>query len=580
MRRYHPPLDDMRFVLEQVLRAPAAWAAMPSLCEHDVQTARQVLEEAGRFAAEVLAPLNASGDREGCTYAGGSVATPAGFAAAYRAYVEAGWPSMACDPEWGGQGLPHALDAAVQEMLASANHAWTMYPGILHGAYACVLAHGSDALKALYLPRLVSGEWLCTMCLTEPQAGSDLGNIRTRAVQRGDEYAIDGSKIFISGGEHDLTDNIVHLVLARHPGGPGGARGLSLFLVPKILPDTRERNAVFCDGIESKLGIRGSATCSMRFEGARAWLLGEPCKGLAAMFVMMNAARLGVGLQGVAHGEAAYKHALRYALERRQGRAAPGTGVAEGPVPIARHAAVHASLAAQRCTVEGLRMLAYWTAHLLDLSEYSAKDGERSRAHELLALLTPVVKAWGTRAGFEVADRALQVFGGHGYIEETGAAQALRDSRIPPIYEGTNEIQAVDLLVRKVVADGGAAYGRLLDDLEAAAREDGNGLAQADTLLAAVAGQRRLLADILRDAAADPGYPYRAADDFLHATALLCLARWWLRVLALAREDGEALRSKAATARYFYDVVLPGIGYVEHRIRSARHALPELDECA
>ncbi|RZS80937.1 acyl-CoA dehydrogenase [Pigmentiphaga kullae] len=579
MRRYVPPLQDMQFVIERVLGAPAQWPDLPALADHDIETARHVLTEAGRFAADVLAPLNAVGDREGCTWTDGQVATPAGFAGAYRAYVEAGWPSLGCAPEWGGQGLPHLLEAAVQEMLVSANHAWSMYPGLLHGAYACLAAHGDSALKALYLPRLASGEWLCTMCLTEPQAGSDLGRIRTRATERDGAYAIDGGKIFISGGEHDLTDNIVHLVLARHPGGPPGPRGLSLFLVPKVLPDTGERNAVYCDGVESKLGIRGSATCSMRFEGARGWLLGEPCKGLAAMFVMMNAARLGVGLQGVAHGEAAYKHALRYARERIQGRPAPGAAEGTEPVPIARHPAVHANLAAQRCAVEGARMLAYWTAQLLDESEYAPTPDQRRDAHERLALLTPLVKAWCTRAGFEVADQALQVFGGHGYIEETGAAQALRDSRIPLLYEGTNEIQAVDLLVRKIVADGGAAYGHLLDDLEAAARHDGRGLEQQAVQLDALAAHRRLLAGLIRESAEDPGYPYRAADDFLRAAALLCLGRWWLKVLALSRGDGAAPRGKAATACHFFDTVLPGIAHVEHRIRCARRALPDLDDC-
>jgi len=579
VRRYVPPLEDMLFVIERVLHAPGQWATLPGLADPGIETARHVLAEAGRFAAEVLAPLNAVGDREGCAYADGRVATPTGFAAAYRAYVDAGWASLGCAPEWGGQGLPHLLEAVIQEMLVSANHAWSMYPGLLHGAYACLAAHGDAALKARYLPRLASGEWLCTMCLTEPQAGSDLGRIRTRATERDGAYVIDGGKLFISGGEHDLTDNIVHLVLARHPGGPPGPRGLSLFLVPKILPETGQRNGVYCDGVESKLGIRGSATCSMRFENARGWLLGEPCKGLAAMFVMMNAARLGVGLQGVAHGEAAYKHALRYARERIQGRPVPGIAAGTDPVPIALHPAVHASLAAQRCAVEGARMLAYWTAQLLDESEYAASPDQRRHAHERLALLTPMVKAWATRAGFEVADQALQVFGGHGYIEETGAAQALRDSRIPPIYEGTNEIQAVDLLVRKVIADGGAAYGRLLDELEAAARHDGQGLEQQAVQLDALAAHRRLLADIVQDSARDPGYPYRAADDFLRATALLCLGRWWLKVLALSREGGAAPRGKAATARHFFDTVLPGIAHVEHRIRCARRALPELDDC-
>ncbi|MBT9525513.1 MAG: acyl-CoA dehydrogenase family protein, partial [Rhizobacter sp.] len=321
MWHYEPPLRDIRFVTEELLDLPAQWAALPAYAELDVDTARQVIEEAGKFAAEVLAPLNSSGDLEGCTLRDGAVTTPRGYREAYQAFVAAGWPALACDPSVGGQGLPHAINAVLHEMLNSANHAWNMYPGLLHGAYECLMAHATPELKERYLGKIVSGEWLSTMCLTEAHAGSDLGLLTTRAEPQPDgSYRVRGTKTFISGGEHDLSDNIVHLVLARIHDAPSGTKGISLFLCPKILPGG-ERNSLRCDGVEKKMGIKGSATCVMSFDGATGWLVGEPHRGLAAMFAMMNAARLHVGLQGVGHSESAYQNSLRYALDRKQMRA-------------------------------------------------------------------------------------------------------------------------------------------------------------------------------------------------------------------------------------------------------------------
>ena len=581
MRIYEPPLDDIRFVLEHVLELPAQWATMPALADYDADIARQVVQEAGRFTAGILAPLNATGDHQGCTWEHGEVRTPDGFAEAYRAYVEGGWPALACEPAWGGQGLPHAVNAALVEMISASNHAWGMYPGLLHGAYACLLENGSEALKQQFLPRMVSGEWLCTMCLTEPQAGSDLGLIRTHAVALDDgRFTLSGTKIFVSGGEHDLTDNILHLVLARLPDAPPGPKGLSLFLVPKYLPDAivTTRNGVTCDGIESKMGIKGSATCTMRLENAIGWLVGDANQGLAAMFVMMNAARLHVGLQGVGHADACYRHALRYASERLQGRL-PGSSATTS---LLTHPAMQQSLLAQRCAAEGARMLAYGAAQQIDIAEHHPDPGIRASAHEALGLLTPVVKAWCSETGFKVASAALQVFGGHGYVAETGAEQSVRDSRISMIYEGTNEIQAIDLVVRKVVADGGRAYSALLDEIAAECESAGFAeRGQADILAEHLAVSRARLPDILDLSGRDKLYAYRIADDFLAATALLCLGRWWLRTLKVVRGtpglDPALVRAKDVTACYFFDFELAQKRFLDHRLHMARTPMTTFD---
>ncbi|MDB5861192.1 MAG: acyl-CoA dehydrogenase-like protein [Ramlibacter sp.] len=534
MPSYQPPLNDQRFLLFEVLRAGEVLGALPAFAEADAPLLAQVLEEAGKFVGEVIAPLQAVGDAPGCRFEQGRVVTPPGFADAYRAFWQAGWPSLACAPEDAGQGLPWVLEGVLYEMLSGANHGWTMAPGLLHGAYECIKHHGSDELKATYLPRLASGEWLATMCLTEPQAGSDLGLCRTQGVPQPDgSFRLAGSKIFISGGEHDLTDNIVHLVLAREPGAPAGPKGLSLFLAPKILPpplgEGRDgggdgaRNGVVCDRIEEKMGLHGSPTCVLRFDEAIAWRVGEAGRGLNAMFVMMNAARLHVALQGIGLLDAAWQKADAYAHERTQMRAPGvlrGAGAAD---PIIRHPAVRRILDTERAWIDGLRLLAYRTGLELDLARHHPDAARRAAAQQWCSLVTPVLKAVCTEQGFSGASRCLQVFGGHGYVREWGIEQIVRDSRVTMIYEGTNEIQAIDLLVRKVLPDGGAALVALLDALAS-----GLGNTAADLeVLARFMQLRALTSDLSKAAAADPALPYEAADDYLRAVGLALFGWAW-----------------------------------------------------
>ncbi|WP_337877770.1 acyl-CoA dehydrogenase [Caldimonas sp.] len=590
MWSYDPPLRALRFVLEDLLHAPTRWAHLPPYAEVDAATASQVLQQAGRFASEVLAPLNAVGDREGCVWEAGAVRTPRGFRQAYQAYVQAGWPALACSPAWGGQGLPMALHVALNEMLHGANHAWAMYPGLAHGAYACLLAHGTPELQQRYLPRIVSGQWLATMCLTEAQAGSDLGLVRTRAepvgvqagaIDAGGELRVSGSKIFISGGEHDLTDNIVHLVLVRLPDAPAGSRGLSLALVPKILPDGR-RNAVHCDGLEHKMGLHGSATCVLRFDAATGWLVGEPHRGLAAMFVMMNAARLLVGVQGLGHLEAARQNAWRYAHERHQSRA-PGSRSA-APSAIVEHPAVRRMLWRLEALTQGQRVLALAMALWLDEAEHHPEPALRGRARRLVELLTPVVKAFFTETAHHAVDMALQVWGGHGYLRDHGIEQAVRDSRITMIYEGSNEIQAIDLLQRKLFEDGCHRFAEAMGVIDrelhlahAAAAELDDGAALRPL---AQAVQRQV--DALREATArlyiarrdDPSWAYRVADDYLQALGWVWMGWAWLRTARCAaqRRAERWCATQLDAARYGLEWLLPEAGWrLQHVGR--RHAV-------
>ncbi len=573
---YTPPLADMAFVIDHWLDAPADWQRIPAFAAVDADTARMVCEAAGDFCAGQLAPLNGSGDLQGCTLQGGQVQTPEGFAAAYCAYVEAGWPALACDPEAGGQGLPGLLDAALNEMIASSNHGWAMYLGILHGAYACLHAYGSDALKGQYLPKLVSGEWLPTMCLTEPQAGSDLGLLRTQAVPAEDgSYRISGNKIFISGGEQDWTDNIVHLVLARLPDAPPGTRGISLFLVPKCVPQADGSftpNAVHCDGIEKKMGIKASATCAMRFEQAQGWLIGQPHRGLAAMFVMMNSARLHVGLQGLGHAETAYQLALAYARERQQMRAVVRPAGAAGAADaIVHHAPVRRILWNLRVWTQGMRALGYWCGHVIDLAAHAPDAGERARAAALAALLTPVVKSFFTERGFQLASDALQVFGGYGYVHEYRIEQTLRDSRIAMIYEGTNQIQALDLLQRKVLAaPDGQGLAPLLEAFRAEAALPSVHAATLHNWCGKLAQATDALA---RDAAQDAELPARAAEDYLRLIGTVALAFAWCRA---ARVADAAHADKRESARYFFDYVLPDAEHWLRLVQAARHPVAPL----
>jgi alkylation response protein AidB-like acyl-CoA dehydrogenase len=568
---YTPPLRDMQFVIEEVLRAPDAWAATSAFAELDAGTARAVLEEAGKFAAEVLAPMNAAADLQGCTWRDGEVRTPAGYKAAYAAYVEGGWPALSCDPVDGGQGLPALLDAALNEMIAAANHGWTMYPGLLHGAYECLRAHGSDELKRRYLAQVARGEWLATMNLTEPQAGSDLGLLRTKAEPGADgSYRITGSKIFISGGEQDLTPNIVHLVLARlhEPGrdAPPGTKGISLFLAPKILPDGT-RNAIRCTGIEKKMGIKGSATCAMSFDGATGWLIGQPHRGLAAMFVMMNAARLHVAMQGLGHLEIAQQNAHRYARERVQGR---GKAIAE-------HPAMRRTLWSQRALAEGERVIAYWTAMLLDEAHHHPDAARRAQADAFVGLLTPVAKAFFTECGHRGADEALQVWGGYGFVHDTGIEQTVRDSRIAMIYEGTNEIQAIDLLQRKVLDDGGARLGALLARLEADAAAAGPGIADfVEALRVQNAAARAATAALVAGARDDAEWPLRVADDYLRGIGFVLLAwAWMMRAAAAAPKAGDAWYGDTLrAARFGVQWLLPEAAVRWQRVAAQGAELP------
>ncbi|MEZ5641476.1 MAG: acyl-CoA dehydrogenase family protein [Burkholderiaceae bacterium] len=544
MNHYRMPTEDIGFVLFDVLQAPAQLAALPAFGEADEPLMRQLLDEMAKFIDGEIAPLNRTGDEVGAQWKDGAVTMPPGFRDAYQAFWQAGWPALSAAAEDGGQGLPAVIEAVLYENLSAANHGWTMAPGLLHGAYECIRHHASDELKAAYLEKVATGEWLATMCLTEPHAGSDLGLCSTKAQPQADgSYALSGTKIFISGGEHDLTDNIVHLVLARLPDAPPGPKGLSLFLVPKFYADG-SRSAVFCERIEEKMGLHGSPTCVMRFDAARGWLVGEPGKGLNAMFVMMNAARLHVALQGVGLLGAAWQKADAYAAERKQMRA-PG---ASQTSLISEHPAVQRLLQTQRAWIDGARVLAYQTAVELDIARHHPDAARRQRAERWCALTTPVLKAAFTHQAFHGGSDCLQVFGGHGYVREWGVEQHVRDARVAMIYEGTNEIQAIDLLVRKVLADGGAGLNALLAELEADTRTAGNAPA-ADALHALQQATTALAARCAQDAT----LAYHVADDYLRAVAVGLLAWAWTRIAAAAPAEPRW----QAPARAFRSWVLP-----------------------
>ncbi|MDM0042672.1 acyl-CoA dehydrogenase family protein [Variovorax sp. J22G21] len=547
---YQPRPEDQHFVLDAVLGTTPKLRALAPFAEFDEALQAQLLDEAGRFVGEVIAPLNRSGDEAGCRFECGEVTSPPGFADAYRAFWQAGWPALAAAPEDGGQGLPALMTAIVSEWLSASNQGFNMAPGLLHGAYECLKHHGSDALARAYLPKIASGEWLATMCLTEAHAGSDLGQVRTRATAQPDgSWRVSGSKIFISGGEHDLSDNIVHLVLCRLPDAPTGPKGLSLVLVPKVLPDGT-RNGVHCERIEEKMGLHGSPTCQMRFDEAVGWLIGEPNRGLQAMFVMMNSARLHTALQGIGLLDSAWQKADAYARERRQMRA-PQAPASRGPNDAAdlliEHPAMRRILDSQRAWIDGARVLAYRTALMLDVAKHDADGATRERAQRWCALITPVLKAACTQQGFQGASECLQVFGGHGYVREWGIEQTVRDARVSMIYEGTNEIQAIDLLVRKVLPDGGTGMGKLLvelrDELEAARDTD----ADAQRRLAQL---RYLTTTVAMAAHANPSLPYEVADDYLRVVMLTLMAWAWARIDVAAASAPEPARWSVPSAAF------------------------------
>jgi alkylation response protein AidB-like acyl-CoA dehydrogenase len=584
MSQYVPPLRDMQFVIHEVLDAVPQINGLADHAEVSRELVDQVLEEGGRFCAEVLFPLNRSGDEEGCTYDDGEVRTPAGFKQAWQQFCEAGWPTLTASTEFGGQGLPNTVGMAFQEMLNSANQAWTMYPGLTHGAYDCVAAHGTPEQKALYLPKLVSGEWTGTMCLTEPHCGTDLGLLRSRAEPQPDgSYRITGNKIFISSGEHDLAENIIHLVLARLPDAPAGTKGISLFLVPKVVPNQDgslgARNGIRCGRIEEKMGIHGNSTCAMDLDGAQGWLVGEPNRGLQAMFVMMNAARIGVGLQSLGLMETAYQNSLAYAKERLQARSLTGPKAPDKPAdPIIVHPDVRRMLLTQKAYTEGARCFAYWLALQADVAAGHPDDDERKAANDLLTLLTPVVKAFITDNAFLTTNLALQVYGGHGYIREWGMEQYVRDSRINMIYEGTNTIQSLDLLGRKVLADNGAKLRAFGEQIRALIEEEGTNEEMAEFVnpLADLAGKvEKFTMEIGMKAMGNPDEAGAAAVDYLRVIGHLVMSFFWAKMarVALARIEAEGesaepiYRSKLATARFYFAKLQPETAML---IRSAR----------
>jgi alkylation response protein AidB-like acyl-CoA dehydrogenase len=567
MQGYKIPLRDLQFVLHELLQTSATMQA----CGHeeaDRQTIDQVLAAAGDFAAEVIAPLNAAGDRQGCRLsAPGVVQTPPGFRDAYVQFQQNGWNGLACSEEYGGQGFPAVIGVAVNEILGGANMAWTSYPGMSHASYVNIEANGSADIKALYLPKLASGEWAGTMCLTEPNAGTDLGLLRTRAAPQADgSYRITGTKIFISGGEHDLTENIVHLVLARLPDSPPGVKGISLFLVPKFIPgaggSVGQRNAVVCGSIEEKMGIHGNSTCTMNFDGATGWMLGEPNKGMAAMFVQMNYMRIVVGMIAVGVMESAYQKSLAYANERLQGRVA-GSSSGGSADAIVRHADVRRMLLTQKANVEGLRALGLWAAQLYDLQKHP-DAAQRHEAADLLALLTPIVKAMSSDVAVESTLTAMQVFGGHGFIRDNGVEQHVRDVRIISLYEGTNGVQSMDLLARKVLADGGQRMAGLLKQVSRFVeqhRASGQMHEFIEPLSDLVEQVSRVTASLVETSSADPHAAGAVATAYLRLAGHLVLAWTWARAAAIClaqSSSGDAFyASKVATARFYYLRLLP-----------------------
>jgi alkylation response protein AidB-like acyl-CoA dehydrogenase len=594
MPQYTPPLRDMQFVMHEVLKVTDELKVLPRYADIDAETINAVLEEGGKFASEVTFPLNISGDEEGCTLdrTTHEVTPPKGFKEAYAQYVEGGWAALSCDPEYGGQGLPFVVNQCFYEMMNSANQAWTMYPGLSHGAYEALHAHGTDEQKKLYLPKLTSGEWTGTMCLTEPHCGTDLGLLRTRAEPQPDgSYKLTGNKIFISAGEHNMTSNILHLVLARLPDAPQGSKGISLFAVPKFNVNADgslgSRNGIYCGGLEHKMGIHGNATAQMVLEGAVGSLVGAPNKGLAAMFVMMNAARLGVGNQSLGLTEVAFQNALAYAKDRIQMRSLSGVKAKDKPAdPIIVHPDVRKMLLTAKAYAEGGRALSIYCTMMLDKELYHPDEKVRKDAGEIVALLTPIVKAFITDNGHIATNACMQVFGGHGFIKEWGMEQFVRDNRINMIYEGTNTIQSLDLLGRKILGNNGATLKKFGKVISALIAEEGVNEKMAEFInpLAYLADQMtKFTTELGFKGFQNPDEVGAAAVDYLRVAGHLVFGYFWarmaqtaLREIAAGNADAFYL-AKLQTARFYFAKLFPETATLMRTARAGSKSLMDTD---
>jgi alkylation response protein AidB-like acyl-CoA dehydrogenase len=586
---YRPPLKDYGFLFRDVLKLEDH-AALPTFADAPLDLIEQIVEAAGDFTANVLAPLNGVGDKNGCKLADGKVSTPPGFKAAYDQLVGGGWPALSVDPQWGGQGLPHVVNIAFMEMSSTANMAFSMYPGLTRGALAALEFGASDEIKKLYLPKMATGEWAGTMNLTEPHCGTDLGLLRTKAVPQGDgSYKLSGQKIWISGGEQDFTDNIVHLVLARIEGAPAGVKGISLFVVPKFIPDAEgkpgKRNTVSCVGLEEKMGIHGNSTCVIAHDDSVGWLVGEENAGLKIMFVMMNEARLGVAVQGLSQAEGAYQAAADFARDRLQGRSLTGPKNPDGPAdPIIVHPDVRRMLMTSRALIEGSRAFMLWTALHGDLADHSPDEAVRTKAADYMGLLTPVLKAYLTDKGVLIASDAMQVHGGSGFTEHFPASQYLRDSRIAMIYEGTNGIQALDLVGRKLAANGGRAVMSFFAEIDAhVAGSHDEAVKPFIESLGLVKGQ---LQDatmwLMQNGMANPDNAGAASTDYLHLFGLTGLAYMWALQAAAAQakvaegDNDPFYAYKLTTGRYFLERILPEAGAHLAKLKAGSATMMEL----